>query len=278
VNYIKQTRAAIAGTTLSDAKIGHVDTWQVYVDASNNAVIENLDWIGMDAYPYFQSSFDNSIGASSDLFFDAYNQTTAASQGKPVWVTETGWPVTGETVNQAVPSAENARIFWEDVTCKLVNENVNLYYYILQDVQWGNPSPSFGIKPGGDLAQVSPLFDLSCPAAAKNVSYLPIFLLSSALSPLLFALLANWSFAASVLSYFLSIAQLCCKCPRTKHPPVHLLIWATKPSGWIARANVHSKSTLSAIMPKATGSSSVGVPTGIDWSSKVEMNESIVHD
>ncbi|KAJ4312106.1 hypothetical protein N0V94_007627 [Neodidymelliopsis sp. IMI 364377] len=168
VNYIQQTRSAIAGTSLSGAKLGHVDTWQVYVNASNNAVIEALDWIGMDAYPYFQSSFSNGIGSASDLFFDAYNQTAAASQGKPVWVTETGWPVTGETVNLAVPSADNARIFWEDVTCKLVNENVNLYYYILQDVQWGNPSPSFGIKPGGDLAQVSPLFDLSCPAAAKN--------------------------------------------------------------------------------------------------------------
>ncbi|KAF2633231.1 glycoside hydrolase family 17 protein [Macroventuria anomochaeta] len=168
VDYIKQTRDAIAGTSLSGAKLGHVDTWQVYVNASNNAVIDNLDWIGMDAYPYFQSSFANGIGAGGDLFFDAYNQTVAATKGKPVWVTETGWPVSGETVNQAVPSADNARIYWEDVTCKLVNDNVNLYYYILQDVQWGNPSPSFGIKPGGDLAQVSPLFDLSCPAAAKN--------------------------------------------------------------------------------------------------------------
>ena len=173
VKYIKQTREAIAGTSLAGAKLGHVDTWQVYVNASNNAVIENLDWIGMDAYPYFQSTFANSIGASSDLFFDAYNQTVAASKGKPVWVTETGWPVSGETVNQAVPSADNARIFWEDVTCKLVNEDVNLYYYILQDVQWGNPSPSFGIMPGGDLAQLSPLFDLSCPAA-NNVSCSPM--------------------------------------------------------------------------------------------------------
>lgn len=168
VNYIKQTREAIAGTPLSEAKLGHVDTWQVYVNASNNDVITNLDWIGMDAYPYFQGSFDNGVGSGADLFFDAYNQTVAAAQGKPVWVTETGWPISGETVNKAVPSADNARIYWEDVTCKLVNDNVNLYYYILQDVQWGNPSPSFGIKPGGDLAQVSPLFDLSCPAPVKN--------------------------------------------------------------------------------------------------------------
>ncbi|KAJ4378787.1 hypothetical protein N0V86_005660 [Didymella sp. IMI 355093] len=167
VGYIKQVRDAIAGTPLSGTKLGHVDTWQVYVNASNSAVIDNLDWIGMDAYPYFQGSFANSIGNGGDLFFDAYNQTVAATKGKPVWVTETGWPVSGETDGQAVPSADNARIYWEDVTCKLVNDNVNLYYYTLQDVQWGNPSPSFGIKPGGDLAQVSPLFDLSCPKNSR---------------------------------------------------------------------------------------------------------------
>lgn len=230
VNYIKQTRDAIAGTPLSGAQLGHVDTWQVYVNASNSDVIKSLDWIGMDIYPYFQSSFNNGVGSGADLFFDGYNQTVAAAQGKPVWVTETGWPVSGETVNQAVPSADNARIYWEDVACKLVNDNVNLYYYILQDVQWGNPSPSFGIMPGGDLAQVSPLFDLSCPAATKNVSRLPVFILSSVLSPLLFILLVNMSFAASVLSYFFPDAQPCCVYPRSKHVPVHSLAWAMKPS------------------------------------------------
>lgn len=168
VNYIQMTRDAIAGTPLWGAKLGHVDTWQVYVNASNNDVIKNLDWVGMDSYPYYQSSFNNGISSGAELFFDSYNQTVAAAQGKPVWVTETGWPVSGEAINQAVPSADNARTYWEDVTCKLVSDNVNLYYYTLQDVQWGNPSPSFGIMPGGDLAQVSPLFDLSCPAATKH--------------------------------------------------------------------------------------------------------------
>lgn len=168
VNYIQQTRAAISGTGLQGKPIGHVDTWTVYVNASNNAVISALDFIGMDAYPYFQTTMANSIEGSAQLFFDAYEQTAAASQGKPVWVTETGWPVSGETMNQAVPSADNARIYWEDVTCQLVKDNVNLYYYILQDAQLSNPVPSFGIKPAGDLLQVQPLFDLSCPASAKS--------------------------------------------------------------------------------------------------------------
>lgn len=165
INYVQQTRAAIRGTPLDGKPIGHVDTWTVYVNATNNAFISSLDFVGMDAYPYFQTTMANGIGSASQLFFDAYHATVGAAQGKPVWVTETGWPVSGETLNQGVPSADNARMYWEDVTCQLVADNVNLYYYILQDVQYSSPVPSFGIKPGGDLQTVAPLFDLSCPAA-----------------------------------------------------------------------------------------------------------------
>jgi glucan endo-1,3-beta-D-glucosidase len=162
VKYIKQTRDAIRGTALEHVGIGHVDTWQVYLNGTTKSVVDALDWVGMDAYPYFQKAQENSVEGSTQLFFDAYDQTCSAV-GKPVWVTETGWPVTGETNGKAVPSAKNARIFWEDVVCPLVRDDINLYYYLLQDVQYGNPSPSFGIKPAGDLQAVKPLYDLSCP-------------------------------------------------------------------------------------------------------------------
>lgn len=162
INYIQQTRAAIKGTSLAGKPIGHVDTWTAYVNASNNGVISNLDFLGVDAYPYYQTTMDNSIGHANQTFYDAYQQTVAASQGKPVWVTETGWPVSGPQSNQAVASTQNARIYWQDVTCSLIAKGVNLFYYTLQDAQWGQPSPSFGIKPAGDLQQVQPAFDLSC--------------------------------------------------------------------------------------------------------------------
>jgi glucan endo-1,3-beta-D-glucosidase len=169
VKYIKQTRDAIRGTPLQNVGIGHVDTWQVYLNGSTKAVVDALDWVGMDAYPYFQKGQQNSVEGSTQLFFDAYEQTCSAVQ-KPVWVTETGWPVTGETNGQAVPGTKEARIFWEDVVCPLVRDDINLYYYLLQDVQYGNPSPSFGIKPAGDLNQVQPLYDLSCPVSLSPPS------------------------------------------------------------------------------------------------------------
>ena len=86
VNYIQQTRSAIKGTSLQGKPIGHVDTWTAYVNGSNNAVISALDFLGVDAYPYFQTTMANSIGSASQLFFDAYHATVNAAQGKPVWV------------------------------------------------------------------------------------------------------------------------------------------------------------------------------------------------
>jgi glucan endo-1,3-beta-D-glucosidase len=86
INYVQQTRNAIRGTGLEGKPVGHVDTWTVYVNATNNDFISTLDFLGMDAYPYFQTTMANSIGSSSTLFFDAYHATVGAAQGKPVWV------------------------------------------------------------------------------------------------------------------------------------------------------------------------------------------------
>lgn len=54
VNYIGQVKAAIANTVLSSVPVGHVDTWTAWVNGSNSAVASASDFIGVDAYPYFQ--------------------------------------------------------------------------------------------------------------------------------------------------------------------------------------------------------------------------------
>jgi glucan endo-1,3-beta-D-glucosidase len=150
------------------------------------------------------------------------------------------------------------------VTCQLVADNVNLYYYTLQDVQYGNPVPSFGIKPAGDLMAVSPLFDLSCPAS--SVSYLLPLVISSTLSRLFFLLLYNLSIALSLFQYLLSVVGWQCDCPcmNTYHLPVHTPAWAARPLGWSTRANGHAKSSSSLLSSTTTlGSSSLGLSTGI---------------
>jgi len=156
VDYINQVRTAIANTPISKAPVGHVDTWTAWVNGSNEAVIDNSDFLGVDAYPYFQNTEDNSIATGFDLFYQAYDNTTAVAKGKPVYVTETGWPVSGAVSGQGVASVANAEEYWQTVGCSLFDQ-VNTWWYTLQDA---GATPSFGVV-GADLT-TTPLYDLSC--------------------------------------------------------------------------------------------------------------------
>lgn len=158
--YIKETKDTIAGTGLEGTPVGHVDTWTAWYNGTNQAVIDACDWLGMDAYPYFQDTMPNGISESKSLFQEALGKTQQAGGGKAVWITETGQPVSGKTVGQSVASTDNAETYWKDVVCPLVASGTNLWYYTLQDAAPDTPSPSFGIV--GDKLTTTPLFDLSC--------------------------------------------------------------------------------------------------------------------
>ncbi|MCJ1415413.1 hypothetical protein MMC32_001745 [Xylographa parallela] len=166
-NFIGQVRTAIANTPLSGAPVGHVDTWTAWVNSSNNAVIAASDFIGMDAYPYFQNTEDNSIETGNVTFFEAYYNTTAAAGSKPVWITETGWPVSGPTENLAVPSIANAQTYWDQVACTVLGK-INTFWYTLQDAAPSTPSPSFGLV--GSTLSTTPLYNLTCPAVGAAIS------------------------------------------------------------------------------------------------------------
>lgn len=165
-NYINQVRSTLANTAASSKSIGHVDTWTAWVNGSNAAVISASDFIGMDAYPYFQNTMENSISNGESLFFDAYDATVAVAGGKPVWVTETGWPVSGPTENLAEANTKNARTYWDAVGCGRLFGQVNTWWYTLQDAFPTAPSPSFGIV-GSSLSN-NPLFDLSCSGVSQS--------------------------------------------------------------------------------------------------------------
>ncbi|KAI4157364.1 MAG: hypothetical protein LQ342_008337 [Letrouitia transgressa] len=160
VSRINAVRERISGTIAKGKPVGHVDTWTAYVNGSNSAVIEASDFVGMDAYPYFQTTQENSIGNSENLFFEAYNATVGVSGGKPVWITETGFPVSGKTSNLAVPSLANAKTYWDQVGCRVFG-SITTFWYTLQDAFPNTPNPSFGIV-GSNLG-TTPLYDLSCP-------------------------------------------------------------------------------------------------------------------
>jgi len=167
--YIGQVKAAIKSAAPNwNVQVGHVDTWTAWVNGSNQAVIDASDFIGMDAYPYFQNTMANSISTGEQLFNDAFDATKAAVGNKDVWITETGWPVSGKTEGQAVPSVANAQTYWDQVGCPNFGV-VNTYWYTLEDTDVAQTNPSFGIAPGNPLS-TTPFFDLSCNGVSVSSS------------------------------------------------------------------------------------------------------------
>lgn len=161
VDYIKQVRALIAGTGLSAVPVGHVDTWTAWANVSNSAVVEASDFLGVDAYPYFQDTESNAVEDGEKLFQAALDQTTTFGMGKEIWITETGWPVVGATRNLAVANKENAKKYWDLVGCPRFGK-VNVFWYLQEDNDGGaTPSEEFGVASGNPLT-TTPYYDLSC--------------------------------------------------------------------------------------------------------------------
>jgi glucan endo-1,3-beta-D-glucosidase len=175
VDYIGQVRSAISGTVLSSKPVGHVDTWETYTNGTNAAVVAAADFLGLDEYPYYENTNENSVANANTLFFNAYNAVAGVANGKPIWITETGWPTTGPTENLAVPSVDNAEAYWKSIACELISRNIPTWWYILQD----SATPSFGIVASGE----QPKYDLSCPSVATSSSAAPTSSVASATMP-----------------------------------------------------------------------------------------------
>lgn len=165
VKFIGDYKSAVSGTPLASVPVGHVDTWDVWGNSSNKVVLDAVDWVGVDEYPYYENGKGNGIKNAGHLFDAAYNAVVNTVGGKPVWVTETGWPVTGPNWDQAVPSAENAKYFWDEIGCRKLFNKVPTFWYNLRD---SNPDNEAKFAITKDLS-TSPYFNLTCPTTFDTV-------------------------------------------------------------------------------------------------------------
>jgi glucan endo-1,3-beta-D-glucosidase len=90
--YIGWMRDWIRGSALENKPIGHVDTWTAWVLPENRGVANAVNWLGHNSFPYYETTRPNAIEQARENFYSGVGQTESVSGGKPVWVTETGWP------------------------------------------------------------------------------------------------------------------------------------------------------------------------------------------
>ncbi|KAI0124957.1 glycoside hydrolase family 17 protein [Xylariales sp. AK1849] len=166
VGFIDDFKTAFKGTALESVPIGHVDTWDVWPNSTNKAVIDAVDWVGVDEYPYYENGKGNAIENAGSLFDTAYDAAVAAVGDKPVWVTETGWPYIGDTWDEAVPSVENAKTYWDEVGCRKLFGKTTTFWYNIRDSNSANEM-KFAIT---DNLSTTPRFNLTCPTTFDTAS------------------------------------------------------------------------------------------------------------
>lgn len=166
VKFIGDYRKAFATGAMASVPVGHVDTWDVWPNSTNKAVIDAVDWVGLDEYPYYENGKGNSIENAGQLFDTAYNAAKAAVGSKPLWVTETGWPTAGPDWDLAVPSVDNAKTYWDEIGCRMLFNKVPTFWYNLRDSN-GDNKQTFAIT---NNLSTTPKFNLTCPTTFKTGS------------------------------------------------------------------------------------------------------------
>ncbi|RYP73781.1 hypothetical protein DL769_004157 [Monosporascus sp. CRB-8-3] len=184
--YIGWMRDWIRGTALESKPIGHVDTWTAWILPENQGVARSVNFLGHNSFPYFETTKPNSIDRAADNFWSAVAETERIAAGKPVFITETGWPHSrfpapspsrppprplsenrtdiafsspeGPNQRDAVANVANAQRYWKTVGCPTFGKR-NMWWYTLVDANTAQTDISFGVTP---LNNAKPVFDLRC--------------------------------------------------------------------------------------------------------------------
>ncbi|KAK5779052.1 glucan 1,3-beta-glucosidase PWA37_003898 [Arxiozyma heterogenica] len=127
------------GNSYSNKAVGTVDSWNVLVAGYNAPAIKAADFVMANAFSYWQGQ---TMQNASYSFFDDIMQalqtiqTAKGSTDITFWVGETGWPTEGTNFENAYPSVENAKLFWQQGICAMRAWGVNVIVFEAFDEDW----------------------------------------------------------------------------------------------------------------------------------------------
>jgi exo-beta-1,3-glucanase (GH17 family) len=126
IEFISRVKAAVPGTP-----VGYVDAYFKFVDYPR--VTEACDVILANCYPFWEG-----CPAEHALLYmkDMYRRASRAARGKPVIVSETGWPDTGSATGGAVPSFQSAIKYFVDTYRWAEEDGIEIFYFSAFDEAW----------------------------------------------------------------------------------------------------------------------------------------------
>jgi len=113
-----------------EVPIGVADTWTAWEEGATEPVVDAVDVILMNGFPYWQGArIENAL----EKLTDALAVTRSKSKGKPIIVGETGWPTAGANFGESVPSVENLQSYWRQAACYLQGQQIPWFWFSAYD-------------------------------------------------------------------------------------------------------------------------------------------------
>ncbi len=126
LSYLNLIKAAVPGVP-----VGYVDAY--YLFEKHPRVAAACDVLLINCYPFWEGCpREQAIAYMQSM----HQRVVAVAGGKPVLVTETGWPDRGQAFHGALPSEEGAMRYFID-TCRWGREaDVPIFYFAAFDEAW----------------------------------------------------------------------------------------------------------------------------------------------
>ena len=116
---------------IPNVPVGYVDAYFEFV---NHPRLCNIcDVILANCYPFWEGyPLEHSLAYLKNMYYKA----VTAAKGKKVIISETGWPNLGTPDRNAVPSYENALVYFINAFSWANQENIDVFYFSSFDETW----------------------------------------------------------------------------------------------------------------------------------------------
>jgi exo-beta-1,3-glucanase (GH17 family) len=129
IAYILRVKEALKDL---DIPVGYVDAY--YEFSHRPAITEVCDVILANCYPYWEGcNIDYSLNHMQQMYGIA---SAAATNGKKVIITETGWPSQGSSLGGAHPSDENIMKYFINSQAWSAKDDIDMFYFSSFDESW----------------------------------------------------------------------------------------------------------------------------------------------
>jgi len=126
IGYLARVRQALPGVP-----VGYVDAYHLFED--HPRVTAACDVVLANCYPFWECC---PRPQAVTYMQEMYRRTVAVAQGKPVIISETGWPDKGSPFGGAFPSTEGAMRYFVDTQDWARRDGVEVFYFAAFDEAW----------------------------------------------------------------------------------------------------------------------------------------------